>query len=304
MLICHPALAQSAAVDQARKVLEYDRALALDFKVVSTMESKSARVRDVSFASPKGGRVTAYVVEPKRGGRHAGIVYGHWGNGNRTEFLGEAMLMAAAGTVSVLIDYPWERTGEWWVNLPGLSEPEARNRIYVQAITDLRRAFDVLLSRADVDPTRIAYVGHSYGAQWGAILAAVDQRMKTAVLMAGVPSAASLWLESTGDAGLVAYRKEAPKGQIEKFVEVHSPFDANRFAPHAAPVRLFFQFARQERVMTVGDMAEYFRAASEPKQAKWYDAGHELMVPEATRDRLAWLRRELGLRPRRASRGH
>jgi hypothetical protein len=50
--------------------------------------------------------VPAYVVEPIGPGPHAGIIFGHWGEGVRTEFLDEAMFYAKAGAVSVLIDYP------------------------------------------------------------------------------------------------------------------------------------------------------------------------------------------------------
>jgi hypothetical protein len=59
--------------------------------------------------------------------------------------------------------------------------------------------------------------------------------MKTAVLMAGVPSAASLWLESTGEAGVVAYRNSLPKEKLQKFVELYSLLDAIDFVPHAKP---------------------------------------------------------------------
>lgn len=283
--------------DSVRRLLDYDKRAPLGISETAAFDRKGVRVHDITFASPKGGRVTAYLVVPKTKGPHAGMVFGHWGNGNRTEFLPEAIGLARAGAVSVLIDYPWERTSPWWLDLPGITEPEKRNGVYIQAIIDLRRAIDLLLSRADVDPKRIAYVGHSYGAQWGAILAAVDKRMKTAVLMAGVPSAASLWIESAGDAGFVEYRNSLPKDKLQKFVEVYGQLDAVKFAPYAAPVSLFFQFARQERVMTEEHMRKYYEAASEPKQVRWYDAGHELQDTRAIIDRENWLRSQLRLSP-------
>ena len=81
-----------------------------------------ATVYDVSYASPRGGRVTAYLVVPTGKGPFAGLVFGHWGPGNRTEFLPEAKLYARAGAVSLLVDYPWVRPAPWRKNLPpGLS---------------------------------------------------------------------------------------------------------------------------------------------------------------------------------------
>ena len=51
----------------------------------------------------------------------------------------------------------------------------------------LRRAFDLLLAQPDIDPTRVALVGHDFGAMYGLIAAAQDQRVRTCVLMACVP---------------------------------------------------------------------------------------------------------------------
>ena len=65
---------------------------------------------DLTYASPKGGRVTAYLVAPAGKGPFAGLVFGHWGPGNRTEFLPEATLYARAGAASLLVDYPWVRS--------------------------------------------------------------------------------------------------------------------------------------------------------------------------------------------------
>lgn len=296
MVGCQLVLAQQNHLDTVRPLLAYDQKAPLDIKETSVVDRNGVKVHDINFASPKGGRITAYLIVPSSKGPHAGIVYGHWGNGNRTEFLSEAIELARAGTVSVLIDYPWERTGEWWQPQAGFNEPEKRLEHYLQAITDLRRAIDLLLARSDVDPKRIAYVGHSYGAQWGAILAALDKRMKTAVLMAGVPSGASIWLEATNDASLVGFRKSQLK-VLEKFVEVYNKLDAVKFVPHAAPVTLLFQFPYQERYIQDHHMRQYADAGSQPKQVKWYDAGHDLLSVQAMVDRDNWLRKELGLRP-------
>ena len=43
-------------------------------------------------------------------------------------------------------------------------------------------------------------------------------------------------------------------------------------------------------------MRKYAEAASEPKQVKWYDTGHELLDVQAMTDRTNWLRQQLGLR--------
>src|SRR5579872_926656 len=95
--------------DVLKRQFAYDASQALDVQQSLLYERDGAKVYDLSYASPKGGRVTAYLVVPTSPGRHAGLLFGHWGAGDRTEFLPEATLYARAGAVSLLIDYPWVR---------------------------------------------------------------------------------------------------------------------------------------------------------------------------------------------------
>src|SRR5262249_38760609 len=138
---------------------DYDTKKLLDVKEKLLYRKGGAAVYDVTYASPKGGRVTAYLVVPEAKGPHAGLVFGHWGPGNRTEFLPEATLYARAGAVSLLIDYPWRRPAPWRKALKGFDDPESDYRAFVQAVVDLRRGFDLLAARPDVDARRLAYVG-------------------------------------------------------------------------------------------------------------------------------------------------
>jgi acetyl esterase/lipase len=281
--------------DLARR-FAYDASLPLGETLTLLYERDDARTYDLVYSSPKGGKVTGFVVTPATGrGPFAGIVFGHWGPGNRTEFLPEAVLYAQAGAVSVLLDYPWVRPAPHRVNQgKGFDEPEKDKASWEAAVVDLRRAIDLLVARPDVDRARIGYVGHSYGAQWGAILTALDRRVKASVLMGGVPSGESTTVE-TDDPGVVAMVKGCPPERLETYFRINRPYDAIRYVPYAAPTPLLFQFARHERFVTDGAMRRYFDAASTPKLERWYDTGHELNDPRALADRSAWLAPKLGL---------
>ena len=159
---------------------------------------------------------------------------------------------------------------------------------------DLRRAFDVLLSRRDVDPRRIAYIGHSYGAQWGAILSAVDKRMKTSILIAGVRASEDIW-EKSNSPDSVKLRQEWSLATRSPYMKRYTAVDGVRYVPHAAPVALYFQFAQFERDFDVASMNGYFEAASQPKTISWYPTGHELNDPHAWADRARWLAQQIGL---------
>ncbi len=155
-------------------------------KSASNMRGDVA-IHDISYASPKGGRVPAYLVVPKGKGPFAAVIWGHWYQDgspflNRKEFLDEAVALASSGVVSLLTDGPIARPG--FVRDP---DPlgDAHINYRVQQILDMRRGADLLLARSDVDPKRLAYVGHSYNASTGAFLAGIDKRFKAFVLMAG-----------------------------------------------------------------------------------------------------------------------
>ena len=259
-------------------------------------ESKDWTLHDITYPSPKGGPVAAYLVVPRGKGPFAAVLFGHWGNGTRAEFIPEAKIYARAGAVSLIPDYPWDRPQPWRKTPDHFDKPDLDREAEIQAVVDLRRGMDVLLTRADVDPKRLAYVGHSYGAQWGSILSAVDRRMKTSVLMAGVAETADIFLRNQ-DPDLADLRKNQPFGQLEKYVQVTSELDALRFVGHAAPVTLLLQFANFERYFDKTSEQHYVETASEPKKVLWYDTGHELNDPQALRDRYEWLTVQIRLKP-------
>ena len=101
VLIClgvaQTAGAENDRYDDLKRMYDYDRRQALDVQEKILHERDRVKVYDLSYGSPKGGRVTAYLVVPDGKGPFAGLVFGHWGPGNRTEFLPEATLYARAG---------------------------------------------------------------------------------------------------------------------------------------------------------------------------------------------------------------
>ena len=290
-----PASAQNNSIAELSRLFDYDKHAPLDIKEVGVINRNNIRIHDITYASPKNGRVTAYVVVPKQRGRFAGVVFSHWGYGTRTEFLPEAIVYAQAGVVSLLVDDLNVRPAPWRRNAPG-TDPQAVRENFIQSVVDLRRGIDVLMARAEVDPNRIAYVGHSSGAHWGAILSAVDRRLKTVVLMAGVPSEKTILLESE-DPDFVGFRQSTPKEQLDTYFRILGPLDAINYVPHSRPTPLLFQFARFEQYFNEVAMRQYARAASEPKLVLWYDTGHGLNDVRSLIDRADWLRRHIGMKP-------
>lgn len=281
----------------AGRLLEYFnyKEIPMDFQVLWQKEFPAGSCNRCSFASPVEGRISAYLVEPAGPGPFPALLFGHWGYGTGTEFLPEALLYAESGILSLLVDYPWVRPTPWRRNLvQDFRHPEHDLEVYRHTVIDLRRALDFLQAHPQVEAGKVAYVGHSYGAQWGAILAAIDGRMLTAVLMGGVPRSADIYLKSE-DPDIVALRTRIPEGILENYLQVLAVLDAINYVSHAAPISLLFQFATYERYFDLKSMREYAQSASEPKTTLWYPTGHELNDPQAFLDRADWLAKELGV---------
>ena len=272
----------------------YDARRPLGVVDLGTAPRGAADVHDITYISPKGGAVPAYLVVPKRRGRFAAIVWGHWywensPQRNRSEFLDEAVALAQAGAVSLLTDGPIARPGHTQDPEP-LNEQQATD--LQQQVIDMRRAVDVLLARGDVDPARLAYVGHSYNATVGGILSGVDRRFTAFVLMAGT-------LSDEIDLRSEEYRNFRAKVGPERFdayVASHGWLDPGKFVAHAAPATVFLQYATQETFLTPARAREYAGKVSDPKRLELYDAPHALNAA-ARRDRMAFLTEQLKLKP-------
>jgi cephalosporin-C deacetylase-like acetyl esterase len=155
----------------------------------------------------------------------------------------------------------------------------------------MRRGVDLLLSRSDVDPKRIAYVGHSYNASTGAFLAGIDKRFKAFVLMAGNLSD-QVDMKSKE---FQEFRKQIGPEKVDAAVAKYAWLDQGKYVAHAAPSSVFLQYATKEDFLTPERAREYFALVSEPKSLKFYEAPHALNAA-ARRDRIAFLVKELNLK--------
>ena len=243
-------VAQSEDFSKLRRMFLYDRKMPLDVKEIGVENRDGIQVHDISYASPKGGRVTAYLVVPPGKGKLAGIIFMHMRPGSRTIFLDEALSYARMGAVSLLIDAPFSRAGESKRDFdPTVTHPEIDRDIYIQTVIDLRRGVDLLLSRRDIDRKRIGFVGHSFGAHTGVLLASVEKRIKGYVIMAGAPSLTEFLRTSTVP-GIVEVRNSLTKAQQANYFTTLATVDPINYVPHVAPSALFFQFGKRDTYPT------------------------------------------------------
>ncbi len=272
-------MASSAAA--ADDLFRYDSAQPLQIAEKKAEKQGALTLHDITFADASGATITAYLVTPEGPGPFAGVLFVHWlgqpETSNRTQFLKEAKELAAQGVVSLLVDMPWS-VGGWFRN----RKLEDDYDFSIRQVKNLRRSFDVLLSRKDVDPARIAYVGHDFGASYGAILLSVDSRVRYAVLIAGTPILSD-WF-------LLGAKLEGP--ERENHVRQLAPLDPVNYVGRAKSVSILFQFAKTDEYVA-NEKAQMFAGAAPPsRQLQWYDCGHE-MNAQAAADRMKWLQQEL-----------
>lgn len=263
----------------------YDSSKPLNFESKKTfLGSKGIEVRDVSYDSPSGERLTAYLVSPPQAGRHPAVIFVHGAGGDRAELFERAAAMAKRGAVGLTLEmtYSPRRAAALPSGMDGL---RARTGNEVESVREVRRAVDLLRSLPSVDGDRIGYVGWSAGARMGAIAAGVEHRIGAFDLIAG------------GAAPVEDYVRLAPEDVRPEIDSLLSKTDPLRYVGHAAPSALLFQDGRRDEIVPQPALKALADAGSDPKELRWYDTGH---VPseKAWADSRNWLAGRLGLTQR------
>ena len=197
---------QKAVVDTVWKMLggPFERT-PLNPRVTGVVERPGYRIEKVTFESRPRLYVTANLYLPAAAGRHPAILgpLGHSVNGKAWPSYQKLFSNLARKGYVVLaydpfgqgerIEYPGSRPGESAIGPGGTIEHEyaGRRLILLGANFGLFRAWDgirgidYLLTRPEVDPDRLGCCGQSGGGTLTQFLAALDSRIKVAVVSEG-----------------------------------------------------------------------------------------------------------------------
>jgi serine/threonine protein kinase/formylglycine-generating enzyme required for sulfatase activity/cephalosporin-C deacetylase-like acetyl esterase len=135
---------------------------------------------------------------------------------------------------------------------------------------DFKRTIDYLETRSDIDATKIAYYGWSWGGQLGAVIPAIETRLKASILYLG---------------GMVNdgyQRLEADEFNYVSHVKVPTLMLNGKYD-------MVFPYET-----TVKPMYDYMGTPEEHKVLKLYDTDHYIPRSELIRESLAWLDKYLG----------
>jgi cephalosporin-C deacetylase-like acetyl esterase len=134
---------------------------------------------------------------------------------------------------------------------------------------DLSRSIDYLETRDDIDTSKLAYFGASWGGAMGAIMPAVEKRIKASVLLV---------------AGL-QFQRSLPEAEAVNFLpRIKTPVlmlngKYDFFFPYETSQLPFYTLLGTRK---------------EDKEIFVYEGGHAVPATQAVKETLAWLDRYLG----------
>ena len=281
----------SPATQADLALFAYDVNAPLNLQKTVETTSGGLEFSGISYDSPAGGRVPGILVNPvTRSSLRPGVIVMHGmpGSSRDTWLTDYAKTLAQYGAVVIAIDAPFARRN----NAPMRMTKQDREE-QIQLMKDLQRAVDVLRAQPNVDDDRIAYYGVSYGGAMGALFAAIERRIKTAVLVVGD---GGLVTRNTSPADLPFMASLSCATRVAWFREM-VPIEPIRFIELAKPTPLLLQNGTADPYIPQADAQLLHNAASEPKKSLWYNAGHNLNQ-QALFDSHDWLVEKIGLDPR------
>jgi dienelactone hydrolase len=273
------------AAEEERTLFSYDVNAPLNLQKTVESTTNGVETSSISFSSPDGGLVTGMMWDPvTRSGLRPGMVVMHGLPGKARDFAGLGQNYAQNGAVIIAIDAPFTRRGGAPLTFTDQDRFEQ-----IQVIKDLQRTVDVLRSHPKVDDDRIAFLGFSWGGATGALFVGIERRLKAAVLVVGHGGQVS---HATGPEGF-KHIAGLPCARRVVWIRAMTPVEPIRFVRHAT-IPLLLQNGTSDEYIPVADAEELHAAAPQPREVRWYDAGHSL-TQQAGIDRLQWLREKIGL---------
>lgn len=191
-----------------------------------------------------------------------------------SDSVGRALL--DVGVASLAVDLPLH--GERSVTGRGRNamQPLELMRTWKLAFAECVIALRYLAARPEIDREKLAIVGYSMGSFLGVTVAARERAVRAVVLAAGGDLPTEMPL-----AGMV-------RAVIDPVAAVRKLDGTPLLMVHG----------RRDRTVTPEQARRLFDAAREPKEIRWWDAGHYLPAA-AIGEAAAWLAEQLGVLGRR-----
>jgi fermentation-respiration switch protein FrsA (DUF1100 family) len=170
-------------------------------------------------------------------------------------------------------------------SIAALRQPATLRNMVADTAVDLRYGLDYLQNRPECHH-KIAFLGTSFGAIVGAIVAGQDPRIKATVLTSVGPSfkrgvlMTNREAKADPDFPLAMVPGAADDAELlADAVDVLGPIDPDRWVGKIAPRPLLLINGREDPMVTHGDARAIAQAARAPKTVLEVEAGHDPFAP-------------------------
>jgi len=225
----------------------------------------------LEFRAGEGPSIPAVLLLPAAPEPAPGAVLLHGYSSRKEHMIGPVgRSLLAQGIASLAIDLPLHGTRTDPVQAQAARNPLAMVQVWRQALDEVRLGLRYLEARREVDRGRLALVGYSMGSFLSVVVAADEPRVRAVVLAAG------------GD-----LPDGTPFAAVARMIA-----DPVRAVRKLEGRPLLMVNGRNDRTIRPEQAERLFAAAAQPKEIRWWDAGHYL-PPAASDDAAKWLRAQL-----------
>lgn len=289
VIICYSIHSQS--IEDLRRFYNYDPSEDLDFRVIKTTDTTQATIFNIQFTGGNHSTVTACLIIPKNNLiRYPAIIFLHGMGQDKNAFLTDALELAGNSFASLLLDDLPALPVSQRMNYQNYTDPQKELMIHRQSVINIRRSIDLLEQHPKIDADRLAFTGIDYGAWTGSIVAGVEFRILTYILI-NCPSHPSEELSKSNDPQILKVRNNMTDEQLQLYQVTLKKIDPENYVPYHRNSNILFQFTQIETNLENNSDYEIFQIASEPKKMETFKlSGIEpINLPEAIQSRNKWL---------------
>jgi uncharacterized protein len=244
-------------------------------RIVQTVQREDALAggRRISLVYRADGlEVPGILLLPRADGRVPAALLLH-GYSSRKEVMAQSVgeTLLRHGIASLAVDLPLHGTRADPVEAQAARNPMAVMRLFRLAVREARMGLRYLEARPEVDPACIAIAGYSMGSFLGVLVAAEEPGVAAVVVAAGgdLPSG-------------------TPLSAIARLAA-----DPVRAVRRLGGRPLLLVHGTRDRTVLPEQAQRLYDAAGEPKEIRWWDAGH-VLPPPAIGYAAEWLTARLG----------
>jgi uncharacterized protein len=254
-------------------LFDYDHQAPLDAQFAAQPAYAGDQVEVGSYTGDQD-RVPGFLAFPPGESSGPCVIYMHGFTRSKEDAAGLVGPLAGEGIGLLAIDAPYHGArSQGPAELQHIvQDPPAMAAMLRQTTIDLRRGLDLLASRPECDPHRLGFIGFSFGALTGAMLAGSDTRVHSAVLLSGGAGWATI-LSRAQSVDFPADTQEAPVDRSQ--LSALSPYELQAWVARIAPRPVLIANGLHDEVIPRASQQAFRAAAGEGSVLMWWNGGHD-----------------------------